>query len=181
MTSLPPRVRVWTLVREELRALPRATFGLGAVGVVLLLAIPILVFGGDGASGIGETHLPLVLILQLAVAILLAARVAGARQSRFIDSLYTTPLTQGTWLAGQTVVGLVLALLMLLPLVPFLLLHIAFVGMPSVLPGFLVAVVGMAAFVVALGIFCGIVIGEAGTSAGTGLAGGCPFSFSSCS
>ncbi|HUR69504.1 MAG TPA: hypothetical protein VM370_09685 [Candidatus Thermoplasmatota archaeon] len=170
-----PQVSVWTLAREEIRALPRTAFGLGAIAVVFGLFVPIgaMLYGGEG--DVDDVLIFTWLVAELVVAIVLAARVAAARQSRFVESLYTTPLDQPTWFAAQAIVGVVLALLVLLAQVPFLLVILAFVGVPAALPPLLVSALGISAFAVALGLFCGVIVGESGPGAAAGIAGGVGF------
>lgn len=170
-----PRVRLAALVRQELRALPRNTFALGALAVVLgLLAIPTS-FLITGEAGLDETLLFTWFVLPLVVAVVTAARVAGARRTRFVDSLYTTPLTQRSWLASQAIVGGTLALLALAVQVPFLLVYLAWIGVPAFLPAAILAALGIAAFAVALGLFCGVIVGDSSPLAAAGLAGGVAF------
>lgn len=169
------RVRLWTLVREELRSLPRNLFGLGAVAIVLGIFAPMGAFLYGGEGGLDDTLIFTWLVGVLVVAILVGTRVAAARRSRFVDSLYTTPLEQRTWILAQVAVGAVLALLFLAVQIPFLLVQIAYLGVPDVLPVFLLAAVLMGAFSVALGVFCGVVVGENGPGAAGGLAGGLAF------
>ena len=175
MSTVTHRVRLPTLVKEELRALPRQTFGLAVLAVVLSLFVPVgaLLYGGE--AGPSEVLIFMWLIAELVVAIIVASRVAAARRSRFVDSLYTTPLEQRTWFASQAILGAVLALLVLAIQVPFLLVHFAWIGVPADLPALLVAALGMGAFAVALGLFCGVVVGEAGSGAAGALAGGIGF------
>jgi hypothetical protein len=169
------KVSVWTLAREELRALPRTAFGLGAIAVVFGLFAPLaaMLYGGEG--DVDDVLIFTWLVAELVVAIVLAARVAAARRSRFVDSLYTTPLDQPTWFAAQAIVGVVLALLVLLAQVPFLLVILALVGVPAAVPALFVSALGMGAFAVALGLFCGVIVGESGPGAAAGIAGGVGF------
>jgi hypothetical protein len=145
------------------------------VAVVLLLLVPIAAFADEGEDALGDLLLFFWVVAMLVIAIVVAGRVAGARRTRFVDSLYTTPLEQGTWLAAQAIVGAFLVLLILLPMTPVVLVHLALVGMPAQLPGLLLAALAMGAFAVALGLFCGVVVGEAGAGAAAGLAGGLSF------
>lgn len=173
MESRSARVALFSLVREELRALPRNGFGLGAVVVVLgVLAVV-------AAFGYGESVRDMLvftwLVGVLVVGIVVAARVAAARRSRFVDSLFTTPLEGATWFAAQAVVGCVLVVMVLVVQAPFLLLHAAYLGAPALLPNLLVAALFMGAFAVALGLFCGVAVGESGPGAAAGLAGGIGF------
>lgn len=169
------RVGSLTLAREELRALPRNAFALGAVAVVLGLFAPMAAMIYGGADGVRDTLIFTWLVGELVVAIVVAARVAAARRSRFVDSLYTTPLEQRTWFAAQAIVGAALALLVLAVQLPFLVVNVALVGVPAALPVMLVAALGMAAFAVALGLFCGVIVSGAGSGAAAGLAGGVGF------
>lgn len=175
MNSTLPRVGMWTLAREEIRALPRTAFGLGAIAVVFGLFAPIgaMLYGGEG--DVDDVLIFTWLVAELVVAIVLAARVAAARRSRFVESIYTTPLDQPTWFAAQAIVGVVLALLVLLAQVPFLLVIFAFVGVPAAVPALFVSALGMGAFAVALGLFCGVIVGESGPGAAAGIAGGVGF------
>lgn len=171
----PPRVRLTTLVREELRALPRQTFAMSAIAIVLAVFVPIAAFGYGGEGGLDDMLIFVWIIAELVVAIVVAGRVAAARRSRFVDSLYTTPLEQRTWFFAQLIVGAVLAGLVLAIQVPFLLVHIAYLGIPAALPSFLLAALLMGAFAVALGLFCGVLVGDSGPGAAAGLAGGLAF------
>lgn len=170
-----PRVRLRSLVREELRALPRNSFALAAVAVVFgVLAVP-LSFLYTGDAGHEETLLLAWFVLPLVVSVVVASRVAAARRTRFVDSLYTTPLEQRTWIAAQAIVGAVLALLVLALQVPFLLVLVAWLGVPAGLPILALAALGVATCAVALGLFCGVVVGDASPLAAAGLAGGLSF------
>jgi hypothetical protein len=173
----PPthRVRLRTLVSQELRALPRNTFALGAIAAVFgLLAVPVSALMA-GEAGLDEPLLLTWFVLPLVVAIVVAARVASARRTRFVDSLYTTPLTQSTWMAAQATVGAVLGILALAVQVPFLLVFVLWLGVPSILLPAALAALGIALFAVALGLFCGVVVGDAPPMAAAGLAGGFAF------
>lgn len=169
------RVGALALAREELRTLPRQTFALGAVAVVLSLFAPLAAVAQDGPSGLQDHLLFLWVIAQLVVAVVLAARVAAARRTRFVESLYTSPLRPGTWLAAQALVGVALAGLVFLAQVPFILVHVAFVGVPDGLLVVFAAALATAAFAVAFGLFCGVIVGDAGPGAAAGLAGGVGF------
>lgn len=173
--ALAPRVRLATLVREEVRALPRNTFALAAIAALLgVMALPMaFLYAGD--FGVADTLLLTWLVLPLAVAVVVAARVARVRRTRFVDSLYTMPLDQPTWLAAQAIVGATLGLLALAVQVPFLLVFLAWLGMPAILPPAALAALGVVAFAVALGLFCGVVVGDASPLAAAGLAGGVAF------
>lgn len=171
----PVRVSALRLAREDLRSLPRQTFGLGALCAFLVALAPLAAVSIGGDDGLRDFLLFLWVVAQLAVAVVVAARVAAARRSRFVDSLYTTPLTQRSWIAGQALVGLALAALLLLPLLPFILVQVALVGVPASLPAVLAAGVGMGLFAVAFGLFCGVVVGDAGPGAAAGIAGGVGF------
>lgn len=175
MPSPTPRVRLRALVREEFRALPYNSFALAAVAAVFgILSVP-SAFLYAGEAGLEETLLFTWLVLPLVVSILVASRVAGARRSRFVDSLYTTPLKQSTWFAAQAIVGAALGLLVVAVQVPFLLVFIAWLGVPAILPAAALAALGVAAFAVALGLFCGVIVGDASPLAAAGLAGGLSF------
>ena len=169
------RVRALTLAREEIRTLPRQTFALGAVAVVLALFAPLAALALEGPSAFQEYLLFLWVIGELVVAIFLAARIASARRTRFVDSLYTTPLQARTWLAAQLLVGAFLAGLVIVAQIPFILVYSAFVGIPPYLPEVFLAAVAVGVCAIALGAFCGVIVGNAGAGAAAGLAGGFGF------
>jgi hypothetical protein len=168
-------VRLSVLVREELRALPRNTFALASATIVLgmFAVLGALIYSGEG--GLEEKLLFTWLAAELVVAVIVAARVAAVRRNRFVDSLYTTPLDQRTWLAAQAIVGLVLVLLVVAIQVPFLLVHVAWLGVPASIPLLLAGALGVGLFAVALGLFCGVVVGDSPPTAAAGLAGGIAF------
>lgn len=175
MTSSSVRVGAWALAREEIRALPRNLFAMGAVAALLIVLVPVAAFGLEGEGAIVDMLVFLWLVAMLIVAVVVAARVASVRSSRFVDSLFTTPLEQATWLAAQALVGAFLVLLVLLAQLPFVLVHVALVGAPAGLAAVAVAAIAVGAVAVALGLFCGVVVGEAGPGAAAGLAGGFGF------
>ena len=163
------------LAREDIRALPRQTFALGAVAFVLALLAPFSGLVLDGPDEFREYLIFTWLMAQLVVAIVLAGRIASARRARFVESLYTTPLAARSWLGAQFLVGAFLAALVVAAQLPFLLVHVALVGVPPMLGPLFLAALGMAAFAVAFGVFCGVVVGESGAGAAAGLAGGVGF------
>lgn len=169
------RVGALTLAIEEIRALPRHTFALAASAVLLALLAPFAALVMEGDESLREYLIFLWIVAELVVGIVLAARIASARRTRFVDSLYTTPLEMRTWLAAQLLVGAFLALLVLAVQLPFVLVHTAYLGFPTYLPQILLATLGVAAFSIALGAFCGVVVGNAGAGAAAGLAGGVGF------
>lgn len=175
MASAFHRVSALTLAREEIRTLPRQTFALGAVAVLLAIFAPLAAGALEGTSAMRDYLMFLWVVAQLVVAIVLAARVAAARRTRFVESLYTTPLQPRSWLAAQALVGAALAGLVLLAQVPFILVHVGFVGVPDQLLAVFAAALGTAAFAVAFGLFCGVVVGDSGPGAAAGLAGGVGF------
>ena len=167
-----PTVRLSTLVVEELRSLLRNVFALAAVAVVLALLALAGAFALGGAGAIDGFLLLMWVVAPLGVSIVLATRVASARRSRFVDSLYTTPLRQPTWLAAQAIVGAVMAAFVLLVTAPFVLVYAAHLGAPPNALGLLLTGVAVGAFAVAFGLFCGVIVGDAGGGAAAGLAGG---------
>lgn len=169
------RVRALALAREEIRALPRQTFALGAVAFVLAALAPFSGLVLDGPDALREYLIFMWLIGQLVVAIVLAGRIAAARRARFVESLYTTPLEARSWLGAQFLVGAFMAALVIVTQLPFILVHVALVGVPPMLGPLFLAALGMGAFAVAFGAFCGVVVGESGAGAAAGLAGGVGF------
>lgn len=172
---MPPRlpaVRFSTLVLQDLRALPRHVFGMGALAVLLALEAAFGYAAAHGRDGVPIYLFFTWVAAPLLVGVVVAARVAAARRSRFVDSLFTTPLTQRTWLASQLAVGAILVLGVLVASSPFLLVHLGHVPPPPELAPMLVAGFGVGAFAVAMGVFAGVVVGDAGPGAASAIAGG---------
>jgi len=167
-----PTVRATRLAREELRALPRNAFALGGAAAALaLLAVAASSTGGPNA--LQQVLLFSWVLAPLLVAIVVAARVASVRRSRFAESLFTTPVTLRAWLAAEIMVGLALVAALLAASAPLVLVQTARIGFPAETWTLLAAGAALGVCCVALGLFCGVVVGEAGAGAAAGLAGGC--------
>lgn len=172
---MPPTVGVLTLARADIRSLARNNFGLGVAAVLTGLLAPLMAFALYGPAAMRDVLMFLCVVAELVVGILLAARIASSRSTRFVESLYTTPLEAHTWLAAQALVGLFLGALVIAVHLPFIALYSALVGPPHMVGPVLAAAAAMAVCSVALGLFFGVVVGQAGPGAAAGLAGGFAF------
>ena len=157
---------------EEIRALPRQTFGLAAASMALAATAPLVALAARGPTALRDYLIFAWIIAQLVVAIVLAGRIARARQTRLVDGLFTMPLEQRTWLLAEALVGVFLSLVVIAAQLPILSIHVLHVGMPPALLSLVLAAFGVAATSVALGLFCGFVVGSAGPGAASGCAGG---------
>lgn len=165
-------MRLRTLVVEDLRAMPRQTFGLGALAVLLTLGGFFAYATAHGEGGLAIYIFLTLITAPLLVAVVMATRIASSRRSRFVDSLYTTPLTQRTWLASQLIVGAVLVLALMAASSPFLLVYLAHLPPTGEMIRLLGSALLAGAFAVALGIFAGVIVGDAGPGAAASIAGG---------
>ena len=168
-------VSVLALAKADLVTLPRNLFGLGAVTVFLAFLAFVQTVALLGPTALRDVLMFMLVVAQFLVAVVLAARVAAARRTRFVDSLFTTPLGQRTWLLAQAVVGLALAGALFVVHIPVIVVTMAYLGVPHMLWPTLGAGAAMAVFAVALGLFCGVIVGQAGGGAAAGLAGGFGF------
>src|SRR5579864_9443740 len=121
-----------TLFVEELKATMRGRFAwLGAA--VILLAV-----GGLATVGTQDTWLDgygiiAYCLVPLAFIPFAAGMIASPRANRFVESIFTAPVSRGAWLAAKVLVLLTLALAYYLALVPMLVVYTHHVGLPFLL------------------------------------------------
>lgn len=168
-------VSVWTLAWADIKGLGRNNFGLGAAAVLTTLSAFVMAFTLYGPEAMRDALLFLCLVPQLAVAVILAARIASARRSRLVESLYTTPLRPQTWLAAQALVGLFLGGAIIAVHLPAIAVFTAFAGWPHMAGQVLAASAITAIASVSMGLFFGVVAGQAGPGAAASMAGGYGF------
>ena len=165
-------VSVLTLAWADLRGLCRSAFGLAAVAVLTGLVAVFMAFALFGTTAFRDSMIFLCMVPELLVGIVLASRIASSRRTRFVESLYTTPLQVRTWLAAHAIVGLAIGAFIIAVHLPFVAVATALVGLPHMVAQVLLAAFLVMLSSVALGLFVGIVVGQAGPAAAAGLAGG---------
>jgi hypothetical protein len=174
---VPPdsRVTAPTLAWAEIRALPRQSFATAALAVCTTLVAALAAIAIEGPEGMRDLLMFLWVVAELLVAVAVAARVASFRRTRFVESVFTTPVTPRAWFLAQALVGLALAVGVLLVQVPFILVYLAYLGPPPMLAAVFGAAVAVGLFAVCLGLFCGVAVGQAGAGAASGMAAGFGF------
>ena len=153
--SRPPTLmRVYV---EELRALPRGRFALaGAASLAAFVAFLAVVISATSNSGLWGFGIFVHLVLPTAFAAFSATQVSGARASRFVQPLFTTPLRKSTWLAAKVLVALTLGGLYILATLPFYAVAELHVGLSEAMKDFVLIGAGLIVFGVALGTFLGV-------------------------
>jgi ABC-type transport system involved in multi-copper enzyme maturation permease subunit len=144
-----------TLYFEELKAAMRGRFAwLGAA--VVLGAV-----GAGATIGTQDTWLDgygiiAYFLVPLAFIPFAAGAVASPRANRFVESVFTTPVSRRDWLIAKVLVLLTLAAAYYLALVPMMLVYIAHVGVPLLLKKFLLWTPGLLLASIAVGVLIGV-------------------------
>jgi hypothetical protein len=158
---------VATIYIEELKAAMRGRFAwLGAA--VVLFAV-----GGLATVGTQDTWLDGYGIIAyglvpLAFVPLAAGFIAGARASRFVESVFTAPVRRRDWLFAKILVLVTFAAAYYLALVPMMLVYAAHVGIPPLLREFLWWTPGLLMVSVAVGTLIGVLFIGRSIAAPTG-------------
>lgn len=146
---------IGTLYWEELKALTRGNFAwLGAA--VVLLGIGGLATVGtqdtwlDGYGIIAYGVVPLAFIPVAAVAL------ASPRSNRFVESIFTAPVTRRDWLIAKLLVLLTLGVAYCLSLLPMMLVYTHHVGFPLLLRRFLIWTPALVVTSIAVGSLIGV-------------------------
>lgn len=154
-TPRPPPLR--RVYMEELKALPRGRFALaGAAALTAFLAIIAVSVSTTSSTGLWGFGIFAHLVLPSAFAAFAATQVSGARASRFVQPLFTTPLRKSTYLTAKVLVALTLGALYLLSTLPFYLIAHLQVGLSDYMVDFLLINAGLIPFGVALGTLLGV-------------------------
>jgi ABC-type transport system involved in multi-copper enzyme maturation permease subunit len=147
---------MWTLYSEELRSVTRGRFALLGTAVVLLG------LGGLAAVASQDTWLDsygviAYFLVPLGFLPMTAGMLATPRANRFVESLFTAPVSRSNWLAARLLVVLTLALAYYLALIPTMLVFVGHVGMPYLLGRFLLWAPGILLISIAVGSLVGVV------------------------
>jgi hypothetical protein len=158
---------VATIYFEELRATMRGRFAWLGTAVVLLAV------GGLATVGTQDTWLDGYGIIAyglvpLAFIPLAAGFIAGARASRFVESVFTAPVRRRDWLVAKILVLLTFAAGYNLALLPMMFVYTAHVGMPPLLREFLMWTPGLLVVSVAIGTLIGVLFIGRSIAAPTG-------------
>ena len=144
-----------TLYLEELKATMRGRFAWLGAGVILFAV------GGLATVGTQDTWLDGYGIIAyglvpLAFVPLSAGFIASARVSRFVESVFTSPVRRADWLAAKTLVVLTIAAGYYAALLPMLGVYAAHVGVPPLLRSLLLWAPGLLVASVAVGTLIGV-------------------------
>lgn len=146
---------IGVLYREELTAAMRGRFAWLGAGVVLFIlgAIAAVATQDTWLDGYGIIAYFLV---PLAFIPLSAGVMAGARASRFVESVFTAPVDRRSWLIARVLVLLTLAAAYYLALLPMLGVYASHVGLPFLLRRFLWWTPGLLVASIAVGVLVGV-------------------------
>ncbi|MFQ5911062.1 MAG: ABC transporter permease [Thermoplasmata archaeon] len=152
----------WRLLFKDLSRM------LTAWGTLTAIAILVLVDGAlfwlIGSSVLMVYLLASYVVLPIFLLPYVAGGVSSERQSGFIETLFTTPLSRGRYLSLRFMTGLAMALLFFLLKLPFaaLLLYSAGIGWLPVLASFWTLYTFYATFMVSLGLLISVLVGSKG-------------------
>jgi hypothetical protein len=146
---------VRTLYIEELKATMRGRFAwLGA-------AVVSLAVGAGATIGTQDTWLDgygiiAYFLVPLAFIPFAAGAIASPRANRFVESVFTTPVTRRDWFVAKVAVLLTMAAAYYLALLPMMFVYIAHVGVPLLLKKFLLWTPGLLIASIAVGVLIGV-------------------------
>ena len=154
-----------SVLREELRALPRGRFSLLAACLALgFAALLAALFGVDHRARLNEFLLPACLA-PLVLVPFAAAQVSGARASRFLQGVFTTPVTATQYLMAKVAVVLLVGLAYLAALLPFVGLELLHVGASPGSLRHLLLGLGLVAYAATFGTLLGVLFTSRGSLA----------------
>ncbi len=144
-----------TLYAEELKATMRGRFAwLGAAVVLIVIGgrAPLSTQGG-WLQGYGTIAYGLVPLAFIPIA---AGMMAGPRTNRFVECVFTAPVSRRDWLAAKFLVLFTLAAAYYAALLPSMLVYVAHVGVPSLLHKYLLWAPGILVASIAIGSLIGV-------------------------
>src|SRR5215468_1206459 len=133
----------------------RGRFAWLGAGVVLLAV------GAGATIGTQDTWLDgygivAYFLVPLAFIPVAAAAIASPRANRFVESVFTTPVTRREWFAAKVLVLFTLAAAYYVALVPMMVVYVAHGGGPLLLKKFLLWTPGLLVVAVAVGVLVGV-------------------------
>lgn len=160
------------LYLEEMKGLARGRFGFAGAAVVALALglLAILLSGeGDGTTGF---HVLAYGILPLLFGPLAASSIASPRANRFVEALFTAPVTRGRWLTAKLLALLTVGAAYLVLTLPFIGVAHLTIGVHDDTWAFLLMGACGIVFAIALGLFAGVSFPGRSAAAPASLAGG---------
>ncbi|HEV2647267.1 MAG TPA: hypothetical protein VGU46_12955 [Acidobacteriaceae bacterium] len=156
-----------TLYTEELKATMRGRFAwLGAT--VVLLALGALATVGTQDTWLDGYGIIAYGLVPLAFIPIGAGMVAGPRVNRFVECVFTAPVTRRDWLVAKFLVLTTLAVAYYIALVPMMLVYVRHVGVPPLLHKFLIWTPGLLITSLAVGTLIGVLFIGRSVAAPTG-------------
>ncbi len=156
-----------TLYSEELKATMRGRFAwLGAT--VVLLALGALATVGTQDTWLDGYGIIAYGLVPLAFIPIGAGMVAGPRVNRFVECVFTAPVTRRDWLVAKFLVLTTLAVAYYIALVPMMLVYVRHVGVPPLLHKFLIWTPGLLITSLAVGTLIGVLFIGRSVAAPTG-------------
>ncbi len=155
---------------EELKATVRGRFAwVGAA--VLLLTVGVLATVGTQDTWLDGYGIIAYGLGPLAFVPISAAMIASSRVSRFVECVFTAPVSRRDWLTAKILVLLTLAAGYYIALTPMMLVYVAHIGFPPLLIKMLLWAPGLLLASVAVGTLVGVLfVGDSlAAPAGTGM------------
>jgi len=128
---------ITTLYLEELKATMRGTYAWLGAGI-LLLAVGGLATVATQDTWLDGYGIVTYGLLPLAFVPIAACVIASPRANRFVECVFTAPVSRGSWLVAKLLVLATLAAAFYAALLPMLAVYAAHVGVPFLLRKFLV-------------------------------------------
>ena len=144
-----------TLYAEELKATMRGRFAWLGAGVVLLLLGALSTLSTQGGWLQGYCIIAYGLV-PLAFVPIAAAMLASPRANRFVESVFTAPVSRSHWLIAKLLVLLTLAAAYYLALLPSMFVYAAHIGVPLLLHKYLLWTPGILLASIAVGLLIGV-------------------------
>lgn len=153
------------LVREELRALPRGRFTLLGVAVLLAFVAGLAATVGTMRDAEGAFLRPAFGFAPTILIPITAVQVAHARSSRFLQGVFTTPVTATQYVFAKYTVALLTGVAYLASLLPFLIVQAAHLGFSPPVWKFFLFGVGMVVYSASFGLLLGVFFTSRGSLA----------------
>lgn len=147
----------WVIYSEEMKALARGRFTLFSAAAILVL---LLAFAAGVAPGADSLWFFLFFVYALIPSIFgpfSAMQMAGPRTTRFVQALFTSPVSKWDYVVAKFLVCLTVGFLYLLSTLPFVLVYASHIELPLRYKEFLWIGLGMVFFTVGWGVLLGTI------------------------
>ena len=148
-------MQIATLYAEELKATMRGRFAWLGAAVILLLLGALATLSTQGGWLQGYCIIAYALV-PLAFVPIAAAMLASPRANRFVECVFTAPVSRGHWLAAKLLVLITLAAAYYAALLPAMFVYAAHVGVPLLLHKYLLWTPGILLASIAVGSLIGV-------------------------